>query len=277
MKTPQADFAALNGTQFYYETEGAASPLLLVHAGICDLRMWDAQFSFFAQSHRVIRYDLRGYGKTAPVDGVYAHHTDLLALLDYLDIERAALIGSSMGGTTVIDFALTYPDRVAALIPVCCEPSGFVDPVDEPLPPWWEAYRAASQAGDLAQVNEYELQLWVDGLQRSPQQVDAALREQVRKMNGIALRNEALGLGQSQPLQPPAAQRLAEIQTPTLIVIGDLDYPSMVRAAEQMATTIPGAQKVVMPGTAHLPNLEQPDRFNERVFKFLTLLDTGRN
>ncbi len=268
-ETHQTGFAAVNGAQIYYELVGRGAPLVLVHAGICDSRMWDAQVAAFASTYRVLRYDLRGYGQTASVDGPYAHHADLLALLDYLEIAQVALLGCSMGGTTVIDFALAYPDRVTALITVCCEPSGFADPVDEPLPPWWEAYRAAAQAGDLAQVNEYELQLWVDGLQRTSQQVDPAMREQVRLMNLIALRNEALGLGQAQPLDPPAAERLAEIQLPTLTIIGDLDYPSMIRAADQLASTIPSAQQAVLTGTAHLPNLEQPKQFNTLVLDFL--------
>lgn len=265
----QAGFAELNGSKFYYETAGTGFPLILVHAGICDSRMWDEQFDVFAQQHRVVRYDLRGYGQTAPVDGAYAHHTDLLALLNHLGIERAHLLGCSMGGATVIDFALTYPDRVSALIPVCCEPGGFQDPVDEPLPPGYEEYEAAAKAGDLAYANEYEVHLWADGLQRTPDQVDAALREKVYAMNQIALQHEALQLRERQKIDPPAAARLGEIQAPTLLIMGDLDYPSMLRAADFMATTIPGAQKATIQGTAHLPNMEQPAHFNQIVLDFL--------
>lgn len=272
MTTPQSTFAHLNGTAFYYEIAGAGHPLVLLHAGICDSRMWDEQFALFAQQYQVVRYDLRGFGQTAPVDGLYAHHTDLCALLDHLGIAQAHLLGCSIGGTTIIDFALAYPERVASLIPVCCEPSGFQDPVEEPLPADWDEIVAAFKAGDFDRVSEYEVRLWVDGPLRMPDQVDAAIRDKVRGMNLIALRNEALGLGKRQPLDPPAFGRLHEIHAPTLLVVGDLDQGSMVRAAESMATQMAGAQKTVITGTAHLPNLEQPGRFNELVLNFLAYL-----
>lgn len=269
MTTPKSGSVALNGTTFSYETAGAGHPLVLVHAGICDSRMWDEQFAAFAQQYRVVRYDLRGYGRTVPVAGPYAHHEDLRALLDHLGIEQAHLLGCSMGGTTIIDFALAYPDRVASLILVCCEPSGFQDPVEEPLPADWDEIVAAFKAGDFDRVSEYEVRLWVDGPVRTPDQVDAAIRDKVRAMNLIALRNEALGLGKRQPLDPPAFGRLHEIKSPTLLIVGDLDQGSMVRAAAYMAEQIGDIQEVVMSGTAHLPNLEQPDRFNELVLNFL--------
>lgn len=268
MTMPKSGFAELNGATFYYEIAGTGHPLVLLHAGICDSRMWDDQFALFAQHYQVIRYDLRGYGRTAPVAGPFAHHTDLWALLEHLGIERAHLLGCSMGGTTTIDFALAYPDRVTALILVCCEPSGFQDPIEEPLPADWEEMVAAFKAGEFERVAEYEVRLWVDGPLRTPDQVDAVIRDKVRAMNRIALQNEASGVGERQPLDPPAFGRLHEIDAPTLLIVGDLDQPSMVRAAEYMVGQIANAQKVVMTGAAHLPNLEQPARFNTLVRNF---------
>lgn len=269
MTIPQSGFAALNGTKFYYEIAGTGTPLVLVHAGICDSRMWDDQFAVFAQHYQVVRYDLRGFGKTALADGTYAHHEDLRTLLDYLGIAQAHLVGCSMGGTTALDFTLAYPNRVRTLLAVCCEPSGFVDTIEDPLPPGWDDFVAAHKAGDMTFMADYEVRLWVDGPQRTPEQVAASIRERVRAMDLIALTNEHTGLGERQPLEPPAFARLHEIHVPTLLVIGDLDQGSMVRAADVMATQIAGAQKVVMPGTAHLPNMEQPARFNELVLNFL--------
>src|SRR4051812_9978431 len=91
-------FAAVNGVQIYYEIAGSGHPLVLVHAGIADRRMWDAQFPVFAQHYRVIRYDMRGFGKTAMVAGSFAHHDDLHGLLTFLGVERAYLLGCSKGG-----------------------------------------------------------------------------------------------------------------------------------------------------------------------------------
>lgn len=271
MTTPQTDFAELNGTDFYYEMAGAGTPLVLIHAGICDSRMWDAQFATYAEHFQVMRYDLRGYGQTAPVDVPYAHYADLHALLDHLDIDQAHLIGCSMGGTAALDFALTYPERTRSLTIVCSEPSGYDEDeaAAEALPEDWDQIVDAFKRGAYATVAAWEVRQWVDGPHRTPDQVDPAIRQQVLEMNTIALQNEAMELGENEPLDPPAFPRLEAVQVPTLIIIGELDQPSMRRAADQMAARIPGAQQVRMPNTAHLPSMEQPEQFNQIVLPFL--------
>lgn len=263
-------FAASDGTEFYYEVVGEGRPLVLLHAGIADSRMWDEQFATFAQHYRVVRYDLRGYGQTALVDNPYSHHADLLQLLNYLDIPQAQLCGCSMGGTTALDFALAYPARTSALVLVACQPSG--DEFVSKPPPQREEMYAKFDAGDYAGVAELEVQMWVDGPHRTPDQVDTALRQRVREMDTITLRNEALELGEYQPLDPPAATRLEQVRVPTLIISGDLDRPAMIHAAELMGRTIAGAQTAVITGTAHLPSMEQPILFNQLVLNFLAKL-----
>ncbi|CAN5863696.1 alpha/beta hydrolase [soil metagenome] len=272
---PQTGFAELNGTKFYYEVAGAGQPLVLVHAGIADCTMWDEQFKVFSQHYQVIRYDMRGYGQTALVDQPYAHYQDLAALLSFLGVQRAHVLGCSMGGTTALDFTLTHPERVSRLIAVTCRPEGYA--FTSAPPPQLDALEAVFQAGDFEQLSELEVQMWVDGPMRTSHQVDAALRDRVRAMNVVALKNEALELGQPQPLDPPAAQRLSEISAPTLVMIGDLDRPVMRSAADFMAQRIPNAHKLVISGTAHLPNMEQPDLFNKLVLDFLQQAAKGAN
>ena len=270
----QAGFAAINGAHLYYESAGTGPPLLFVHAGICDSRMWDEQFARFAQHYRVIRYDMRGYGQTAAVDGPFAHHHDLYGLLKHLGIARTHLLGCSMGGSACLDFALAYPDIVDRLILVGSAPSGYQ--TNRPLPAQLATVDAALEKGDFATAAELETQIWVDGIGRTPEQVAPAIRDLVRAMNMIALQNEVLDLGQPQPLDPPAAQRLAEVQAPTLLLIGDLDQPRTLDAIEFMAERLPNARKVVMSGTAHLPNLEQLEQFNALVLDYLAQYG-GRN
>jgi pimeloyl-ACP methyl ester carboxylesterase len=265
----ESGFAAINGTKTYYEMTGDGFPLVLIHAGICDSRMWDDQVQPFAQHYRVVRYDLRGYGQTAPVNAPYALHGDLHALLNALGVEQAHLLGCSMGGGVILDFVLEHPTRVASITLVGSAPSGYVDSVAEQKPAGWDEIVAAFERGDFVPVNEYDLRTWVEGPQRTPEQVDATLRARVSEMNLIGLRNEALGWGEAQPLDPPAFQRLDEIQAPTLVLLGDLDQPKMIRVADYMATHIANARKVIMPGTAHLPNMEQPENFNQIVLTFL--------
>ncbi len=257
----------VNGASIAYEVAGAGHPLILVHAGIADRQMWDEQFDIFAQHYRVIRYDMRGYGQTPMVAGPFAHWRDLHALLVALDISRAYLLGCSLGGSTVLDCALEYPDMAAALIIVGSAPSGYGFVGEPPLQ--LPALDAALKAGNLREAAELEVQIWVDGRQRTPDQVEPSVRDRVREMNIIALGSALAELGEPEPLDPPALGRLAEISAPTLLVVGDLDEPNILAAVDQLASTIPGASRAVIPGTAHFPNMERPDEFNQVVSDFL--------
>jgi len=259
--------ASVNGARLHYEVVGEGEPLVLVHAGIADSRMWDAQIEAFAQRYRVIRYDMRGFGKTAMVEGAYSHHEDLRGLLDYLDVRRAHLVGCSMGGATALDFALRFPERVGALVLVGSAVSGFDADVERPKQ--WDELVAADEVGDLERVSELEVQIWVDGPGREPEDVDTAVRDLVREMNLIALKNEASGLGEELLPEPPAVDRLVEIRASSLIIVGDSDQPRITATADLLERELPNARKVVMSGVAHLPNMERPEEFNRIMLDFL--------
>jgi 3-oxoadipate enol-lactonase len=264
----QRGFAAINGARLYYEAGGEGQPVVFLHSGLANSRMWDAQVSDFAWRYRVMRYDLRGFGRSSMPQGAFSHRADLAGLLRSLGVERAVLVGSSMGGQLALDFALEYPEMVAALVLAGAGISGKAP--SEFLRQQWQAIDAAAEAGDVAQSVEMELRLWVDGPGRSPEQVDPAMRERVRQMNTENVRR-ALEEEQGQPqeLEPPALSRLGEIDAPTLVLVGEHDVPDFVESAERLARDIPGARKVILPGTAHLPSLEQPATFNRVVLEFL--------
>jgi 3-oxoadipate enol-lactonase len=161
----ESGFSEVNVARLYFEITGVGEPLTLVHAGIADRRMWESQVAALASRYRVIRYDMRGFGRSAMVEGPYAHHEDLRALLDSLGIERAFLVGCSMGGATIIDFALQNPGRCHALVLIGSAVSGFLA---ESYPPdQWEELVAADEAGDLGRVSELEVRIWVDGPYRA--------------------------------------------------------------------------------------------------------------
>ncbi len=262
-------YAEINGARLYYEHDGSGPDVVFVHAGICDSRMWEPQWAAFTERHRVLRYDLRGYGRSEPVDAAFMHHRDLEALLSYLNISSAALIGCSKGGGVCASLAVDRPELVSALVMVCSDPPGF-DPDPAPAePPQWEELVAAFKAGDLERSNELELQIWVDGRGRTPEQVDPALREQVREMNAIVLRNDKRGLGSEEQQQPPALERLDVVTAPVLALLGEYDDPYFVLAAAEMKRRIPGLQSRTIAGAAHLPNMEQPAQFNRLVLEFL--------
>jgi pimeloyl-ACP methyl ester carboxylesterase len=267
---PASGFADVNGARLYYEVTGSGDPLVMVHAGIADRRMWNSQQPVFAERYTVIRYDMRGFGKSASVDGPFSHHEDLYALLRFLGIERAALMGCSRGGATCIDLALEHPDCTRALILVGAGVGGIHHA--GPPPKQWDEVESSFKQGDLERTSELEVQIWVDGPQRTPDQVDPQIRRLVHEMNLIALQNETLGLGSERSLDPPALSRLSEIHVPTLVIIGDQDQPRVIRSADLLEQRIAGARKVIMSGTAHVPNMEQPERFNRLVLEFLSSL-----
>jgi pimeloyl-ACP methyl ester carboxylesterase len=263
----ETGIAGVNGAQIYYEVAGEGEPLILVHAGIADSRMWEAQLAAFASRYRVIRHDMRGFGRTAMVEGAYSHHEDLRGLLDSLDVGRAHLVGCSMGGGAVLDFALEYPERAGNLVLVSSAVGGFRPEFSPPRQ--WDDLVAADEAGDLDRVSELEVQIWVDGPGRFPDEVDPSIRYLVREMNLIALKNEALGLGEEWEPDPPAADRLPDVQSPTLLMVGDEDQPRVFTAADLLERELPNARKVVISGVAHLPNMERPEEFNRIVLDFL--------
>ena len=260
----ESGFAELNGTQLYYEVAGSGPSLVLLHAGIADSRMWDQQFAELAGDFRVVRFDMRGFGRSPMTAGSYAHHHDLAALLRHLGISRTALLGCSLGGRVCIDFTLEYPGVTTALVAVASALGGFSSAY---RPPQWEALEAAEERGDLASVCEYEVEIWVDGPHRRPDEVPADIRERVYEMNLIALATPE-DLGDEQELDPPALERLHEIAVPALVVIGELDQPSILERCAAIERGIPGAESVRLP-TAHLPNMERPAEFNRIVRAFL--------
>jgi pimeloyl-ACP methyl ester carboxylesterase len=257
--------AELNGTTFHYEMAGIGPPVVLLHAGIADSRMWEGQFAPLSKWFKVVRYDMRGYGRTPPSEGQFSHRDDLAVLLSHLEIDRASLVGCSQGSKTALDFALQYPERVERLVLTSPAVSGFQ--FDGPPPPQVEALEAAEAAGDLARVNELEMQIWIDGPHRSPADVDPGVRALVAEMNLIALANESIG--DEAPLPHPAAGRVGEVNAPVLVIHGGVDTPRTLAAADFLAAELPDVQRVVMSGLTHLPNMEQPEAFNRLVAEFL--------
>jgi pimeloyl-ACP methyl ester carboxylesterase len=262
-------FAPSGNAKIYYETAGAGQPIIMIHAGVADSRQWDALFPHLAQRMRVVRYDMRGYGKSVPVDGEFSHLGDLLALLAHLELHRPLVImGCSMGGGLAIDVALTHPASVQALIVVDSGPSGLELDVETPAK-FAEAEQAYT-AGDLDRVAELETQIWFDGMNRAPSEVNQTMRALAYEMNRHALSLDAQGLGKRLPdTQTPAAERLQELDIPVLVIVGAQDTPYMLAAADYMLQHIRSARKVIIDDAAHLPNMDQPDEFQRVVTAFL--------
>jgi pimeloyl-ACP methyl ester carboxylesterase len=263
----KSGFIEANNTKFYYEMDGSGFPVVFVHAGIADNRMWNEQFPVFAEKYQTIRYDRRGFGKTKMVAGDFSLHNDLYEVLKALDIKQAIFVACSQGGKTATNFTLEHPELTKALVLVASALGGFE--FDGESPKQEAELEKAEEAGDLALVNELEIQIWIDGQGRTPDQVDSKVRDLVKDMNWIAL-GYPQDLGNEIPLQPAAANRLSEIKVPTLVVIGDRDTNWAKAASYFLAKNIPNAEKVVMNDVAHLPNKEKPEEFNKHVLSFLS-------
>ena len=261
--------AAVNNALIYYEIAGEGRLFVMIHAGIADHRQWNNEFAHFARHYRVLRYDMRGYGKSEPVDGEFSHLQDLNALLEALHLNQPLiLMGCSMGGGLAMNFALTRPSQVEALIMVDSGPAGLE--LDVPEPAKFEDAEKAFKAGDLDGVAELETQIWFDGMDRTSTQVNQAMRGLVYEMNRTALAHEAKQLGKRMPdTTIPAVERLAELRIPILIIVGSHDIPYTQAAADYMVEKIPSARKVIIDDAAHLPNMDHPDVFQRIVGEFI--------
>ena len=265
--TSTAGFLDVQSASLYYEVAGEGYPLLLLHAGIADSRMWDDQFPVFAQHYRTIRYDLRGYGQTRWDSGTFATYEDPVALFRALGVQKAHVIGISYGSKIALDFTLAHPELVASLVLVA--PSAGGEEPSEQIRHFAQEEDALVEKGDLAGATELNVRLWVDGPHRTPDQVNSSVRQRVYEMQYHAFTVPMPEVIDEQELEPPAITRLAEVRVPTLVIVGDLDLPDKVKLSEKLATNIPGARREVMAGAAHMPTMEQPQEFNRIVLDFL--------
>lgn len=267
----ETGFVEVNGAKLYFERAGAGPPLVMIHAGIADCRMWDHEFASLADSFQTLRFDMRGYGRSLPLDGEFNIQDDLEGLLRALEVTTPYfLMGCSMGGGLAIDFALSRPGRVAALILVGSDPPGFEGDAAWPDDLIAQS-NAAFEQGKIDEAAELDMQIWFEGVGRSRADVDPVIRAKALEMARLVAEHELSGIGEHKrkPVDVPAAQRLQELTMPALVVIGDKDLPYLHQAADFMAQQLPQACKFIVPDAAHLPNMERPALFEARLREFL--------
>lgn len=262
----KAGFEAVDGGRLFFEVVGSGSPVVLIHSGITDSRSWDPQVAAFMAGHRVLRYDLRGIGRSDLGHGSYSNVDDLIRLMDAVGFERAALVGVSMGGSLALDTALEHPARVSALVLVGAGISGR-QPSDA-FKAQMAEIDALYERGLIDEVVERELEIWLYGKGRSAADVDPAVREAVRQMDRNTTERFPAD-AKPQPIDPPASSRLEDVRVPTLVIVGDLDVDHVHDRARELVDGIAGARLAVMHGVAHVPNMERPDEFNRLVLDFL--------
>jgi pimeloyl-ACP methyl ester carboxylesterase len=260
-------FVDVDGARLWYEVAGDGPAVVLIHPGLWDARAWDAQFGVFAERYRVLRYDVRGYGRSSrPTPGrAYSHVRDLTSVMDAAQIERAALVGCSMGGGVELDFALTHPDRVTALVLVASALGGLEEtPEDET---WFEervtGIEEAMGSGDLERARRLQMNIW------APLGIDDPNGRRIFELAMENIHELTMDESGAEELAPPAVGRLGEIRVPTLVMPADHDPPFMLRAAAAMASEIPGARVVSLTNVDHVIAMRAPDEFNETVLAFI--------
>lgn len=256
----------VNGTPHAYDEAGEGSALLLLHAGIADRRMWDDAWPMLTARHRAIRFDLRGYGQTPLPDGPFVYAADAAALLGELGVQRAHVLGVSMGAGVALDLALAHPDLVDRLVLVAPGLPGWT--WSQGMDDFDQAETAALEGGDLDEASWVNVRHWVDGVGRPGGEADASVRHRVFQMQKRAFQadNDAAEGGW---LVADRGSKLGEVRSSTLLVVGELDQPDFRDIARHMAQRMPHARLEVMPGVAHLPPMEAPEEFSRLVLDFL--------
>jgi pimeloyl-ACP methyl ester carboxylesterase len=246
----------VNGTQLWYDERGSGEPVVFLHAGALDSRQWERQLATFSPRFHAIAFDARGYGRSPAPTEPFRPHEDLLGLLDSLEIERAALVGNSMGGAVSIDATLTAPGRVSALVAVGPGLAGFTfraftDEQDARGDAAWEA-------GRYDEVADVWLEVW------APLGVDEQLHRIVTD-NVPAFEFERF----IQRAEPAAVERVGQIEAPTLVLVGDTEVQGIVDISHKLAAEVPAARFELLEGADHLPNLRRPDEFDRLVLEFM--------
>ncbi|TWV44459.1 alpha/beta fold hydrolase [Streptomyces misionensis] len=257
-----------------YRDAGEGRPLVLLHAGFFDHRMWEDQIRAFAPRHRVIAPDARGHGASSNATRPFRPADDLAALLRHLDVGPAVLVGVSMGGGTAVDTALEHPELVRAVVVsgVGTSEPYFEDP--------WSLEVLGEQSSALAAG---DIEGWLIGHVRfaaGPHRplgdVDPDIANRLRAMALRTISKHTAGEPDHRLPVPRTWRRAASIGVPVLAINGALDVSDHTAMAERLIRAVPDGRAVSVENTAHFPNMERPTEFNALLAEFLdTLPDRG--
>jgi 3-oxoadipate enol-lactonase len=259
---------AVDGGEIWADDSGGdGPPLVLLHPGVGDSRFWELVLPALTETYRVIRYDVRGYGRSPAPTVKFSLYDDLVAVLGHYGLDRVAVAGCSQGGATALSLAVEQPGRLAALVLLCPGVPGYPW-ADEPERDESELaaeHDRASAAGDVDGLVAFNAKIWAAGAGG----LTPTVLEQLRS----AARAE-LALGDLEQRNPRAWERLGSIAVPAALLVGDADYPPLVKVNKLAAARIPGCELIVVPGLDHLPALRVPHLVTQVITR--TLARAGR-
>jgi pimeloyl-ACP methyl ester carboxylesterase len=264
-------YVEVPGGRLFITDDGDGPPVLLLHAGIADLRSWDDMVGpLTGAGYRIIRYDRRGFGRSTTDDVEFSNRADAVAVLSACGIERAGLVGNSAGGQIAFDTAIEHPDRVVAVVGVGAGLGGYeaaVTPEEEAAFEEMDRLESADPP-DPDAIAEFDVRLWVDGLGRPADRVAWGIRERVREMDRPQYVPGHL-TGRPITLAPPANEQLAELRCPVLAIAGGLDVSDVAATARHLEANSPDARAMVLPDVAHMIGMEVPDELSRLIVEFL--------
>ena len=239
------------------EVVGSGDPVVFLHAGGCDRRMWRAQLDGVGASSKAIAYDRRGCGETSAEREDFSAVADLMAVVDATaDGRPAILVGCSEGGRVALDAVLKHPSCFCGLVLVAPSVTGAPEVAyPSEAKNLMAQLKEAQEAGDLDQVIAIKTHLWLDGPLAPERRVTGQARELFLEMQAVALRSPPVG---SSVDAAPAYQRLGEVSAPTLVIQGNFDFPHIQDRSRHIAMTVLNGSHHELAGTAHMPNLERP-------------------
>ena len=261
----QSGTVAVDGGSVYYESLGKGAPVILIHGGFGDRRMWDPQFEPLSQAFRVIRYDHRGFGKSSAPTQEYSPVADVVKLMEHLDVKRANLVGNSMGGTLALDFALLQPDRTGAVVVIASVAGGYPT-AEEDTASVDRVMRTAREKGPAAAVPLW-LQHPMVGVAMSHPAAGPLVRTMIED-------NQKMFVAEHWPqeqMAPPAYERIAGLNANVLFIVGDRDVASVRAGAEASAARIKKAKVVTIKDADHLPHMEKPAEINKLLVEYISL------
>lgn len=253
-----------NGGDLFFESAGNGEAVVFVHGFGLDSRMWTPQFEALQSTFRVIRYDMRGFGRSAlPSQAAYAHEDDLNALLSSLKAAPAHIVGLSTGGRIALRFAAAYPQSVRSLVLADSAVDGQTWSMD-----WqtrWNRMSEVARGGQLAEAKRQ----WLEHPLFEPARADPFLASLLARMVEDYSGWHWLNDDTVRVPIPPLAERLSEIRAPSLVITGSRDLPDFQRVADFIAQNLRSARRVFVPGAGHMVNLEAPQAFNAALLDFL--------
>jgi 3-oxoadipate enol-lactonase len=257
-------FLKLPDGQLYYEKLGFGDPIIFIHADSLDCRMWNEQFKYFSKKYTVIRFDLRGFGKSSlPNIQKYSLQDDLHTLIQKLNIQKPHLVGLSLGGNVAINYYLEHPEKVRSLVLADSGLSGL-----KYSNRFYQDINSVAKLAKHKKLDEAK-KMWLTLPFFKYSMNNPKISEFIKQM--VADSSGYRWYGKTQPLQkyPNSAKMLDKIKVPALILYGEYDIPDFISVSKYLHENIPNNKLVEIPLAGHLSNLDNPVEFNKEMERFL--------